>query len=73
MKKNTVVTVAELGHSDLFPVYKSCFATMTISNETLNIFKSHSNRLICKWSPFKFMRLGNPRWPSAVVTKIAKT
>ena len=44
--RNKKVSVAELGHSDLLPVYKSC-AKMQISPKTLNRVWSHLIRMIC--------------------------
>ena len=39
---------------------------------SMNRIQSLSIRMICKWSCFKFMWLGNPRWPSAAVIKNSK-
>ena len=69
----TKKSIAEVDHGDLFPVYESYFAILPISYETLNRILSDSIRMICKWSPFKFMRTGNPRWRSAAGTKINKS
>ena len=66
MRKKKSVHVEELCDSDLLSIYESKFAKMLMSQELLNRF--YSVRMIFKWRPFKFMRLGNPRLPSDAAT-----
>ena len=70
IKKST----AELGYSDLFSVYRSNLARMSISQENMNVFWSDSITMVAEWNHFIYMQIDNPRWlPGAVSKKSTNT
>ena len=51
--KNKKKITAELGHSDLFGIYKSSFAQMPISKENMNVNWSDLITMFPEKNPFK--------------------